>query len=65
MYTFIIRCPSVTYARKGQKVLEENGFRCRLTRTGAKGCSWGLEINSSDREAALLLLENADVIFVS
>jgi len=39
METFIIRSPSVTYAQKGQKVLEARGIRARLTRISAHGCS--------------------------
>jgi len=63
MDTLIVRCPSVTYARKGQKVLDENGFACRLTRTGVHGCSWGLEIKAPDRAAVLRLLDDAGVIW--
>lgn len=65
MQTFVIRCPSVTYAQKGQKVMERAGFRARLTRAGAHGCAYGLEINAPDRSEALRLLEEAGVIFVS
>lgn len=64
MQTFIIRCPSVTYAQKGQKILERAGYRSRLTRTGMSGCVCGLEICAPDREAVLRLLEDAGVIFV-
>lgn len=63
MQTVIIRCPSVTYARKGQILLEQKGFRSRLTRLGTHGCTYGLEINSSDRDRILPLLEEAGVIF--
>lgn len=64
METFIVRCPSVTYAQKGQKVLEERGLRSRLTRIGTHGCSWGLEISAPDRSETLRILEEAGVIFV-
>jgi hypothetical protein len=63
MQTFILRFPSVTYAQKGQRVLEEKGYRSRLTRVGTHGCSYGLEINSHDRTEILRILENAGVIF--
>ncbi len=63
MQTFIVRTPSVTYARKGQKLLEARGIRCRLTRTEAQGCAWGIEINSPRPDEVLRLLEDAGVIF--
>jgi len=63
METFIIRCPSVTYAQKGQKVMEQAGFRSRLTRQGSYGCAYGLEISAPSRSEAVSLLEHAGVIF--
>ncbi len=63
MQTFILRFPSVTYAQKGQRVLEQKGYRSRLTRVGTHGCSYGLEINSNNHAEILHLLENAGVIF--
>lgn len=65
MQNFIIRFPSVTYAQKGQRVLEEAGFRARLTRQGSRGCSYGLEISAPDSEKILRLLEEKGVIFTS
>jgi len=63
METFIIRSPSVTYAQKGQKVLEARGIRARLTRISAHGCSYGLEINAPDRIRALSALEEEGILF--
>jgi hypothetical protein len=63
MESFIVRCPSVTYARKGQKILEERGIPCRLTRATTHGCAWGLEIMASDPQPILALLEESAVIF--
>lgn len=63
METFIVRTPSVTYARKGQKILEDAGYRCRLTRTGAQGCAWGIEISAPSFGQVLRLLEDSGVIF--
>ena len=60
IYTF--RCPSVTYARKGQKVLEEAGYRCRLTRGGSRGCSWGMEVGGATLDEITRRLEAAGVI---
>ena len=64
MATFVIRCPSVTYAQKGQKILDLKGYRSRLTRLGAGGCAWGLEVEEAVRSEALRLLEEAGVLFV-
>ena len=64
METLILRCPSITYAQKGQKILEGNQIRSRLTRLGAGGCTYGLEINASDPNRVLRLLEENGVIFV-
>ena len=63
MQTFILRFPSVTYAQKGQRVLEQKGYRSRLTRVGTHGCSYGLELNDYDRTEILRILEDAGVIF--
>lgn len=64
METFTLRCPSVTYAQKGQKILEAGGYRSRLTRIGTGGCAYGLEISASDPERVLRLLEENGVLFV-
>ena len=63
METLIIRCPSVTYAQKGQGVLEKAGYRARLTRLSAHGCTYGLEVNAPDRSIVEHLLKEAGVIF--
>ena len=65
MQTFIIRFPSITYAQKGQRVLEQAGFRARLTRQGSRGCSYGLEVSAPSPDQALHLLEEKGVIFTS
>lgn len=65
MQTFIIRFPSVTYAQKGQRILDKEGIRSRLTRTGTRGCAYGLEIYAPSPETVLRLLEEAGVIFTS
>ena len=67
METFIIQFPSVTYAQKGQRVLDQKGIRSRLTRSGGKGasrgCSYGLEISFSDPRAVRRLFEENGVIY--
>lgn len=62
MESYIIHTPSVTYARKGQSVLEKNEIPCRLTRSGSQGCAWGLEISPDQKERALTLLDDYGVI---
>ena len=63
MQTFILRCPSVTYAQRGQRVLGEKNIPSRLTRADKNGCAYGLEINATDRENALLLFQKAGILF--
>ncbi len=63
MPTLILRFPSVTYAQKGQKVLERAGLPARLTRIGAHGCAHGLEINALHKEEAMSLLGDAGIIY--
>lgn len=63
METFLIRSPSITYAQKGQKALEEYGIRARLTRLGVHGCTYGLEISLSDKNRALSVFEEKGILF--
>lgn len=63
MQHFIIRFPSITYAQKASRLLEQNGIRARLTREGSRGCSYGLEIYANSREEVDRLLESHGVIF--
>ncbi len=65
MQNFIIRFPSVTYAQKGQRVLEDHNIRARLTRQGSRGCAYGLEISAASPDEAKRLLEENGVIFTS
>lgn len=63
MQTFIIRFPSITYAQKAGRILEQRGFRARLTRQGTRGCSYGLEISARSPEEVKRILEEQGVIF--
>lgn len=63
MQTFIIRFPSITYAQKAGRLLEQRGFRTRLTRQGSRGCSYGLEINAQSPEEVKSILKDHGVIF--
>lgn len=64
MEQFIIRFPSVTYAQKAQQVLEQHGYRSRLTRAYAKGCSFGLQIRADSPDKVHHLLSENGVIFL-
>ena len=63
MQSFIIYCPSVTCAQKGQRLLEGHGIPSRLSRSTLHGCTYGLEIPTAKRAEALSLLEAGGVIF--
>ena len=63
METFTIRSPSITYAQKGQKALEQYGIRARLTRIDAHGCTYGLEINASEKSRALSIFEERGILY--
>ncbi len=63
MQTFIIRFPSITYAQKAGRILEQRGLRARLTRQGSRGCSYGLEVNAQSPEEVKRILEEQGVIF--
>ncbi len=64
MENFIVRFPSVTYAQKAQKILENANIRSRLTRQGSRGCAYGLEIYAKSPESIHLLLEEKGIIFL-
>lgn len=53
---------SVTYAYKGQRVLEKAGIRSSILRTpeeyGQRGCSYSLAVSGDGRNAAELLQKN-------
>ena len=63
MQTFIIRFPSITYAQKAGRFLEQKGIRARLTRAGTHGCSYGLEIYAESPAMVKKLLEEQGIIF--
>ena len=65
MQFFSISCPSVTYAQKAQRVLEQAGIRSRMTRRSLFGCSYGLDVSAPSREETFLLLKRAGVPFTA
>lgn len=52
----IITTQTVTYAMMAQRILSENGIPSRIVRPSdeavARGCVYGIEIDSADRAAA-------------
>lgn len=63
MHHLTLQCPSVTYAQKGRRLLEQAGLRCRLTHRSLFGCSYGLELSTPDPGATLALLSDGGVPF--
>lgn len=63
MQTFILRFPSITYAQKAGRLLEQMGIRARLTRGSTHGCSYGLEIYAQSPEYIKGILEEHGIIF--
>ena len=61
MQVLSLKCPSVTYAQKGRRVLFQAGIRCRVTHHSHRGCSYGLECAASDPDAVLRLLRDKGV----
>lgn len=64
---WIITFRSVTYAQKGESVLQDAGIRCRLQRTpkelSQRGCGYCLRLRGSDAVAAVQLLQDKDVAY--
>ena len=65
MKHYYITFRSVTFAQRGEKVLQANGIRCNLMRTPKwmeeKGCGYCLRIRAGDEEPALALLRRNQV----
>ena len=62
MKFFYITFRSVTYAQRGEKLLNERGYRCSLQRTPrwmeAQGCGYSLRIWSREILSAVQLLRD-------
>jgi hypothetical protein len=60
----VIRLSSVTYAIRGQKLLEQRGIRCNMRKLSrgmnVKGCGYGLDIYG-DVHAAVDILRMAGI----
>ena len=56
-----IQFPSITYAQKALKILEENGVKSRLSRRGARGCGYLISVAGQDLETALSALRRASI----
>ncbi len=62
-HTFILS--SVTYALKGKKILENEGIKVSLVKSGnikeLRGCGYGLKISSEQKEKAESLLVSSGI----
>lgn len=60
----VIRLSSITYAIRGQKLLEQQGITAHIKKlsknTYVNGCGYGLEI-SGDVQSAAQILEGSDI----
>lgn len=65
MKFYYITFRSVTYAQRGEKVLNRNGIRCTLLRTPRwmeeQGCGYALKVWTRDATAAVELLRENSV----
>lgn len=66
-FDWLITFRSITYAQRGQQVLQGAGIDCRLRRTpkelSGRGCGYGLAIRGRDALAAAELLREKEVPF--
>ena len=57
-----IELGTLTAAQRGRAILINNGLACTLRRhTGARGCSYTVEVSERDLDRALALLRHAGV----
>ena len=67
MKFYYITFRSVTYAQRGEKVLNQGGIRCTLLRTPKwmeeQGCGYCLRLRTDDILSAVRLLRAAQVPF--
>ena len=62
---YYITFRSVTYAQRGERLLQEKNLRCRLLRTPKwmeeQGCGYCLRLRGKDVQQALALLRQAQI----
>ena len=65
MKTYFVTFRSVTFAQRGESVLQKAGIGCKLQRTPrwmeAQGCGYCLRLNVKDVAAAMELLRQKQV----
>ncbi len=65
MRTYFITFRSVTYAQRGEKLLQQHGYRCNLRRTPRwmeeKGCGYALQLWLEDVMPPVLALRSAGI----
>ena len=66
-HTFILS--SVTYALKGKKILESEGIRVSLVKSGnikeLRGCGYGLTVSREQKDKAESLLISSGIRIIS
>jgi len=66
MKVYYITFRSVTFAQRGEQVLNKGGFRCALLRTPkwmeAQGCGYSLRVFTQDIREAMALLRKYKVM---
>lgn len=67
MFDALITFRSITYAQRGQQVLQEAGIVCRLRRTPTeftkRGCGYCLELRGKDAPGAAHFLQKRQIPF--
>ncbi len=65
MKSYYITFRSVTFAQRGERILNRNGFRCTLQRTPRwmeeQGCGYALRLWSEDPAVAVNLLRRHNI----
>ena len=63
MENFFIKCSSITYAQKAQRVLDQARIRSRMIKTSEMGCGYGLDISAPSKREALRILNSAGISY--
>lgn len=65
MKSYLITFRSITFAQRGQKVLEQQDIHCRLRRTPRwmeqRGCGYAVEVKLADIDWGLSLLRQQGI----
>ena len=65
MYNCVIMCRSISYAQRGERILERNSIRSYIVKTpqqlSSEGCSYGLRLRDKNKDKAVIILKNSGV----